>query len=296
MSSRLMCQITTDRISGFAEDVYDLVAAILAAGTNVTLTPNDGTNTVTIAASGGGGGTTNASDLTSGTLADARLSANVPLLDAANAFGRNTTIRGSSGNTNGTPVLTILSRLGADWPCVVLTDNGPSYFNEIRLGSATGTGYATDGFLVAPGSIQGTSAFAVQWTGSGTYSVSPDVALGRAAAGVLALGDAGAGNDPGLRLVRKSSTTDGRTLGALKGAWSDSTDASRKADMILLTDGYNGPHEALRCHDTGSSAQVILPVASVPDAADDSIASGLSPAVPVGGLYRTGNALKIRLA
>jgi hypothetical protein len=43
-------------ITDFGEATYDTVAAILVAGTNVTLTPNDTNNTVTIAASGGGSG------------------------------------------------------------------------------------------------------------------------------------------------------------------------------------------------------------------------------------------------
>ncbi len=46
-------------------------------------------------------GTTNASSLTSGTLADARLSANVPLLNATNSFtgggGSNILVGESSG-------------------------------------------------------------------------------------------------------------------------------------------------------------------------------------------------------
>jgi hypothetical protein len=41
-------------VSDFAEAVYDTVAAIITAGTNVTVTPNDTSNTVTIDASGGG--------------------------------------------------------------------------------------------------------------------------------------------------------------------------------------------------------------------------------------------------
>lgn len=43
-------------ISDFAEAVDDRVAALLVAGSNVTLTYNDAANTLTVAASGGGGG------------------------------------------------------------------------------------------------------------------------------------------------------------------------------------------------------------------------------------------------
>lgn len=45
-------------LSTFAESVDDRVAALLVAGTNITLTYSDVSNTLTIAASGGGGGTT----------------------------------------------------------------------------------------------------------------------------------------------------------------------------------------------------------------------------------------------
>jgi hypothetical protein len=39
-----------------AERIRDVIAAALGAGSNVTITPNDGSDTITIAASGGGGG------------------------------------------------------------------------------------------------------------------------------------------------------------------------------------------------------------------------------------------------
>ncbi len=47
---------TASTISDFSEAVDDRVAALLVAGTNVTLTYNDGANTLTIASTGGGGG------------------------------------------------------------------------------------------------------------------------------------------------------------------------------------------------------------------------------------------------
>lgn len=47
---------TSTAISDFAEAVDDRVAALLTAGTNVTLTYDDAANKLTIAATGGGGG------------------------------------------------------------------------------------------------------------------------------------------------------------------------------------------------------------------------------------------------
>lgn len=46
-------------MSTFIQGVYDLLKVQLLAGTNVTLTPNDGARTITIDATGGGGGSTN---------------------------------------------------------------------------------------------------------------------------------------------------------------------------------------------------------------------------------------------
>lgn len=43
-------------VTDFAEAVDDRVAALLVAGTNITLTYNDGAGTLTIDATGGGGG------------------------------------------------------------------------------------------------------------------------------------------------------------------------------------------------------------------------------------------------
>lgn len=45
-----------------------------------------------------------------------------------------------------------------------------------------------------------------------------------------------------------------------------------------------------------SDGYIVLLAASVPSAADDAAAAALSPAVPVGGLYRTASAVKIRVA
>lgn len=47
---------TASDVSDFSEAVDDRVSALLVAGANVTLTYNDGANTLTIAASGGSAG------------------------------------------------------------------------------------------------------------------------------------------------------------------------------------------------------------------------------------------------
>lgn len=45
-------------VTDFSEAVDDRVSALLVAGSNITLTYNDGANTLTVAAAGGGGGST----------------------------------------------------------------------------------------------------------------------------------------------------------------------------------------------------------------------------------------------
>lgn len=71
-------------VTGAAATATLAAAAVqLATPRLINGVPFDGTADITIG--GGGGGSTDASDLTSGTLADARLSANVPLIAAANS-------------------------------------------------------------------------------------------------------------------------------------------------------------------------------------------------------------------
>jgi hypothetical protein len=76
--------------------------------------------------------------------------------------------------------------------------------------------------------------------------------------------------------------------------WATSEHGTRLADLVLSTTGFNGVHESMRFQDTGAISQPVIPIANVRDAADDAAAAALTPAVPVGGLYRTGSALKIR--
>jgi hypothetical protein len=93
-----------------------------------------------------------------------------------------------------------------------------------------------------------------------------------------------------------SSTATVRDMAAITAAWNVPTDASRAADLVLSTYSFNGAHEGMRFQDTGAISQPVIPIANVRAAADDTAAAALSPAVPVGGLYRTGSALKIRVS
>ncbi len=58
--TKTLLAIASTDVTDFAEAVDDRVNSLLVAGTNITLTYDDGANTLTIAASGGGGGLTQA--------------------------------------------------------------------------------------------------------------------------------------------------------------------------------------------------------------------------------------------
>jgi hypothetical protein len=51
-----IASVTTSKITDFSEGVQDVVGALLAPGTNITLDYNDATNTLVINSTGGGGG------------------------------------------------------------------------------------------------------------------------------------------------------------------------------------------------------------------------------------------------
>jgi hypothetical protein len=63
------------------------------------------------------------------------------------------------------------------------------------------------------------------------------------------------------------------------------------------TDANAAGVDVLSITRSGTTATIIaLASAMVPAAADDAAAAALTPVVPIGGLYRTASALKIRVA
>lgn len=77
---------TASTISDFSEAVDDRVAALLVAGSNVTLTYNDAANTLTVAASGGAGATNLSYTAATRVLAsDTGTDATLPLVSSADA-------------------------------------------------------------------------------------------------------------------------------------------------------------------------------------------------------------------
>jgi hypothetical protein len=103
----------------FNEQVDDRVAALLVAGTNITLNYNDAANSLTINASGGGSGTTNLTYTASPTNglvnSDTGTDATLPLVDGTNAGlmapAQNTKLAGvATGATANSPDATLLAR------------------------------------------------------------------------------------------------------------------------------------------------------------------------------------------
>ena len=107
---------------------------------------------------------------------------------------------------------------------------------------------------------------------------------------------------PMVHMTARSSTTDDVSSGAIDSGFVDASHASRTGFVDLYAPDFNSGtfpnnwRRGLRVQANGSTADVVIPIANVRDAADDAAAAALSPAVPVGGLYRTGSLLKIRVS
>jgi hypothetical protein len=127
------------------EAIDDAVALLLTAGANIGLSYNDAAGTLTISVSGVPSHQHSATDITSGTLADARLSSNVPLLDAANVFTAAQQI-GQAGGT-GTMLLVygqslIIQNTNADSTAQFALQN------DARMFSFALSGASGDSFVV----------------------------------------------------------------------------------------------------------------------------------------------------
>jgi hypothetical protein len=113
-------------IDDFAERVDDRVAALLVAGTNVTLTYNDVANTLTIASAGGGGG---------GTPTFETVAKNLDATDATLSYsgGELTSVVYASGITK------TLNYTSGDLTSVVLSGSTPGGIDLTKTLSYTGS-------------------------------------------------------------------------------------------------------------------------------------------------------------
>jgi hypothetical protein len=99
--------------------------------------------------------------------------------------------------------------------------------------------------------------------------------------------DGGNGNQ--LQLYEASTTAD-------QGLW-DIIVSGGVLKIRTRTDKDGAGVDILSVTRSGTTGTIIaLALALVPSAADDAAAAALTPVVPVGGLYRTASAVKIRVA
>ncbi len=222
--------------------VRSLLSAADGAGLRAVLGTGTADNTTYLRGDGtwqplSGIVTTDASLLTSGTLADERLSANVPLLDAANVFTAAQTLAADT-KLGGSTSSDILLRRAS-------TLNGfarlNAYNGDVSGWAILSAGYlhgGTDSILWGGGGtgrwaalnnsatgFVGVSVSDLRLYGSGTTQ---DLTLDRPVARTLQVGGLGTnGSAGGLSFAGPSSTGTLRDVGLIQGGFSDSTDATR---------------------------------------------------------------------
>ena len=97
----------------------------------------------------------------------------------------------------------------------------------------------------------------------------------------------GSGNS--LQIYEASSTLN-------QGLW-DITVSGGTLKIRTRTDTDGAGVDLLTITRSGTTGTIIaLAAALIPSAADDAAAAALTPVVPIGGLYRTASAVKIRVA
>jgi hypothetical protein len=121
------------------------------------ITPGQ-TRVITIPDKSGTLATTDAADLTTGTLADARLSTNVPLLDAANTFSANQTL---DGTNNVAP-----NQTAASGASLLTRDLGDARYGQVFIARTTATQTVTNNTTMQASTQGGTLTL-----GAGTYQL-----------------------------------------------------------------------------------------------------------------------------
>lgn len=118
-----------------SEAIDDRVAALLVAGTNVTLTYNDGANTLTVAATGGSGGGATVKETLVNVGSTPVSTASIVVTDAA---------------------VTTASRIALGWGGVVDTDENSPDMDAVTFAAVPGTGQFTARIAAISGLIRGT--------------------------------------------------------------------------------------------------------------------------------------------
>lgn len=164
---------TASTISDFSEAVDDRVAALLVAGTNITLNYNDAANSLTINASGGGSGTTNLTYTASPTNglvnSDTGTDATLPLVDGTNAGlmapAQNTKLAGiATGATANSSDATLLARANHTG---TQTASTISDFNASSRGQTEAMLIAGSNVTLTPAGSGATRTLTIASTGGG---------------------------------------------------------------------------------------------------------------------------------
>ncbi len=190
------------------------------------------------------------------------------------------------------PAFTGTASLSAAVPILsIKTANSSAGYH--RFETAAGAIHYYFEHVVGAAGAQGTLSIKDAQTGRTILSYDPtttftSVGLAGAITGALTAGGL-------LTFQAASSTTPDQPQAKITPAWVVDTHASRTGKVTVSTSGYNGDHEGMHFEDTGTFSQPVIPIANVRDAADDAAAAALTPACPIGGLYRTGSILKIRV-
>jgi hypothetical protein len=176
--------LATDRtLNADPEFIYDTVVDILQAGSNITLTPNDGTNEIEIASSGGGGGggtpTVRAGNAVSYASASSfnhpfptgTVEGDVVVICGGSGWGVNTpagwtTLQSETGaNANGALFAKVMTAgdIAAGQVTITTVGGFEAWFGAITLDGATVSFYITSGELR---SSSGATSFTCPITGA----------------------------------------------------------------------------------------------------------------------------------
>jgi hypothetical protein len=220
--------------------------------------------------------TTNASLLTSGTLADARLSSNVPLKDAANTFSlpqrlnivRVSATTGFAGSLRSDSLFEFQNNDGAGTPILDVRND-----NIVRLWNAAQ--------CLGPFDVYGDLNL---YSNRAVFGV--DTLLSRPAAGTVQLSHLGTNGSAGsLSLAGPSSTGTLRDVGVLTGGFATTTDATRQGRLSLGVYGIVSGTETLQTGLTVTARSTGVPFIGVAGQNDGS--TGAVMALPT-GLYTPG--------
>lgn len=239
-----------------------------------------------------------------GTVADARLSANVPLKNAANVFkpaSDSTTALQVQPSGSATPTLNVdttngrigINKANPSYPLHLESDGGVTSGEHVlgtmrRDGNGGGIvfGYRAASSTASAGFIRSSLGGVDFWLGTPSY---PGAIVINGATGNVGLGSLAPTYS--LHIAPTSGATAGQTLFV-----QDATATTGKTGVVVKAGAANVASDALlQVQASNGTVGLSIPYV-IRDAANDAAAAALTPAVPLGGLYRNGSVLMVRVA